>query len=228
MAKKAPNPKFASQNTTIKVRTNPYHQLDAKGLLAGTCRQAEPVRPTSAAPLRRMIGARFVVDKYEPVGAANPRRPAGSGLLSRTEQHVEFDGGSFEMVSNGDLGHFYRKRIAAKELIAADDEEAALATLCLERMAAISRFEAAYGKLPSVELWGEQFPDDGLVVEKGAAALAKQAAAAEKNLLAAQQNKAGAIQLERLKAAVEAAKAVAEAAKKFVPKASASAAKVKE
>src|SRR5687768_2938019 len=120
--KKAPNAKFQRKPVTITVRANPYHAISADGLLAGACRVAEAVRPTSQPPLRRYVGAKIVVDNYEAVGASNPKRPAGSGLLSRTQLHFEFASGPVTLHALGELGTFYLNRLRTGELLDGQDD----------------------------------------------------------------------------------------------------------
>lgn len=212
MAKKAPNPKFAPQLVKLLVRANPYSVIDARGLLSGACRQAERVRPTDVMPLRKLIGAERVVDKYVPAGRNSPTRPHGSGLLSRSEAHYEFVAGSVEVHTDQELSQFYNNRFATGELIDATDEGLALAKLCVARMDAIKKFKAHTGKEPETRLWGEQYPDDAKVVVEGAAALAKQAAAAEALHSNAEKKSGQPQELALLKHRADAAKALADAA----------------
>lgn len=215
MAKKAPNPKFAPKLVKLLVRANPYSAIDARGLLSGACRQAERVRPTDVMPLRKLIGAERIVDKYVPAGRNSPTRPHGSGLLSRSEAHYEFSAGPVEVLTDQELSQFYNNRFVTGELIDATDEGIALAKLCVARMDAIKKFKDHTGKEPETSLWVEQYPDDTKVVVEGAEALAKQAAAAEALHSNAAKKQEQPAELALLKHRADAAKALAESAKEF-------------
>ncbi|NUP08451.1 MAG: hypothetical protein HOW73_20570 [Polyangiaceae bacterium] len=150
----------------MKVMANPYHALDASGMLAGVCPAYEQMRPTTAMPMRKHVGAMVeVVDgTHQKYGSKD--RPKGGMRLSRAARRVKFTGLALEVPANDpQAAAFYRKAVLSGAVIVADDPTQAKAALAKARADAIANFVAAYGKQPPVEKWAAQFQLDSQLAE---------------------------------------------------------------
>lgn len=143
---------------------NPYQALDAEGFLAGACPVAEELRPGTALPLRRYVGAKLhVID-----GTYEKRNP-GQGQQSRCKYRWEFKTEPVSIaITSPSIAVFYRARTRTGEVIAlpeGGDTSAAMVQLAKARAKAIADFHASYGEDPPTELWAEQFALDAEVAK---------------------------------------------------------------
>ncbi len=145
----------------MKVMANPYHTLDADGMLSGTQPAYEKMRPTSAMPLRKHVGASVSVVEGTLEKHGSKDRPKGGMRLSRAQRVASFTDAVIEVPARDPVAAaFYRKAILAGSVIVCDDMTKAKAALAKARADAIAKFKAAYGVAPPVSEWAKQFPLD--------------------------------------------------------------------
>jgi hypothetical protein len=145
----------------MKVMANPYHALDANGMLSGACPAYEKMRPTSSMPLRKHVGATVEVVEGTLEKYGSKDRPKGGMRLSRAARIAAFSDAAIEVpAKDPEAAAFYRKAIIAGSVIVADDMAKSKAALAKARADAIKKYADAYGEQPPVDKWAAQFPLD--------------------------------------------------------------------
>lgn len=160
---------------------NPYHQLDAKGQLAGACPIVERLdRPAHRIPQRLFVGAKCVATNYQKRGdpgvtefePIDPRRPhlgrkykqpgGGAGQLSRAELSWAFESKAVEVRVDGpSMEVYWQRRIRNGEVFEAKNGVAPIDAIRAARSAAIAHYrDHNDGADPPFALWAKQFTLD--------------------------------------------------------------------